>query len=37
VTIPFGWGEDDWVKSTTKDLLKEGLKYNMGLVEYATH
>jgi len=36
-TTPFGWGEDTWVKSTTKDLLKEGLKYNMGLVEYATH
>ncbi len=36
-TIPLGWGEDAWVKSTTQDLLKEGLKYNMGLVEYATH
>ncbi len=37
VTIPFGWGEDDWVKSTTKDLLKEGLKYNIGLIDYATN
>ncbi len=36
-TNPSGWGEDAWVKSTTKDLLREGLKYNMGLVEYSTH
>jgi len=32
-----GWGEDTWVKSTTKDLLKEGLKYNIGLIDYATN
>ncbi len=36
-TNPSGWGEDTWVKSTTKDLLQEGFKYNMGPVEYATH
>jgi len=36
-TNPLGWGEDAWVKSTTKDLLREGLKYNIGLVEYSTN
>ena len=33
---PTDWGEDSWVKSTTRSLLQEGMKYNMGLIEYST-
>ncbi|WP_342770829.1 MULTISPECIES: hypothetical protein [unclassified Methanoculleus] len=36
-TNPLGWGEEPFVKSATQDLLKMGLIYNMGLVDYATN
>jgi len=37
VTNPSGWGEEPLVKSATQDLLKKGLSYNIGLVDYATN
>ena len=33
---PTGWKNDYWVQEDTKTLLKEALRYNEGLIDYAT-
>ena len=33
---PTGWKNDHWVQEDTKTLLKEALRYNEGLIDYAT-